>query len=121
MQSLGSRIKRPQDLTARGIAVGMQDPIPAVRTLTREGQLGAAAIELCAPMNQFFYSLRAFFDQYPCGFDIAKTVACVKSVLKVKRDFVLVAEGGGNSALGILSCRFGKFLLGEHQYPASSS
>ena len=99
--------------------MGMQNPVAAMCAFAGKGELGSLAIELRAPLNQFFDALRAFLHQDFRGFRIAQTIAGNERVLQVQADFVFVAECGGDAALGILGGRVGDFSLRQDHDAAS--
>ena len=114
-QSLAFGVESPQNLASRGIAVGVQDAVAAVRAFPAEGELGALAIEFGAPLNQFVDALGSVFHQHLGRFGIAKAIAGLQRVLQVKTDLVLVAERGRDATLGPLRVRFRDFALGQHE------
>jgi hypothetical protein len=101
------------DLASSGVAVCVQDAVAAVGAFAGESEFGAGAIEFRAPSNQFFNAGRAFFDQDASGVRVAKSVASVERVLKVKADAVFVAKRGGDPALRVLRVGLGNLALGE--------
>src|SRR5579864_3109213 len=107
-----------KDFASCGIAVRVKNAIAAVRAFAAEGQLGAIAIKLRSPCDQLFNTLGSIFHQDPGGFGIAQAIARVERVLQVQADFIFVAEGGSNSALGKLRVRFGDFSLCQNQNAA---
>ncbi len=80
-----------------------------------KGKLGAFAVELRAPPDQFFDPFRSILDQDLRGVGIAKPIAGVERVLQVQADFVFVAEGRGDPALRQLCARIRNFALGKHK------
>ena len=115
-KGLGLGPQGAQNFASRGIAVSVQNAVAAVRTLAGKGKFGSVAIEFGAPLDQLFDALRAFLNQNFGGIGIAQAVAGVERVLKVQANFVLVAEGGGDTALGILRSGIGDFALGKNQH-----
>ena len=116
LQRLGLHVQGAADLAAGGVALGVQDTRAAVRTLTGERQLGPGAVEFRSPGNQLLDALGAFLHQHLGRFGVAEAVAGVERVLKVEADFVFVAEGRGNPALGILGVGFRQLAFGEHEH-----
>ena len=113
----GLQVERAADLAAGGVAVGVQNAVAAVRAFARERELGSGAIELRAPLDQLFDARRTFFDQHARGFLVDQAVAGVERVLQMQRNFVFIAEGGGDSALRVLRVGFGHLTLGEARAP----
>jgi hypothetical protein len=94
----------------------MQNSGTAVRRFTGEAQAASAAIKFGAPRNQFLNALRTFFYKHPRGFHIHQSISGLDGVLQVKLNFVIVAQGNGDTALCVLRVAFGDFALGDHQY-----
>ena len=97
----GFAAQRTSDLTAGGIAVSVQDAVPAVRTLTREQQSCSLAIEGGSPFDELFNGGGCFFDQRADRVRIAQPVAGNQGVLLVQFYFIVVVERHGNAALGV--------------------
>ena len=98
-ESFGFGIERALNFASGGIAVRVQNPITAVRAFASKCQLGAVAVELSSPCDQFFDSLGCVFHQDLGGFWIAETIASHQRVLEVQADFILVAQRCRDSAL----------------------
>src|SRR5579859_1429423 len=81
-----------------------------------EGQLGAMAIEGCAPIDELLDALRPLFDQHAGGLGIAYAVAGFERILQMQADIVFITQGDGDAALGILRGRFGELAFGQHQH-----
>jgi hypothetical protein len=94
----------------------MQNAVPAVRSLTPEGQLGAFAVKFRSPLNEFFDPFRGILDQNAGSFNVAETVTGIECVLQMQADFIFVVERGGNSALGELSVGVSHLALGENSH-----
>src|SRR5580704_2435574 len=90
-----------------------------MRAFPAKSQLGTLAVEFRAPLNQFFYALRSFFDENLGSLRIAKTVTRVESVLEMKANFIFIAEGRSNAALGPLGVGVGDFPFRQNYNPAS--
>src|SRR4051812_21487830 len=98
--------------------MSVQDPRAAMRAFARECKFGPGAVKLSAPLEQFLDSLWAFLDEHASGFRIDDSVTRIDGVLKMQADLIFIAERHRDSALRILSCRFGEFLLREHEHTA---
>ena len=72
-----------------------------------------------APLDELLDGGGAFFHQGADGGMVAKAVAGLESVLLVQLDFVVVAEGYGDAALGVFGGRFAEALLGDYQHRAA--
>jgi len=88
------------DFAAGGIAMGVEDARAAVGGFASEGEFGAGAIEFGAPFDELGDVFGAFFDEESDGGGIAEAIAGVDGVLFVEADFVFIAEGDGDAALG---------------------
>src|SRR5207244_895313 len=95
----------------------MQNAIATVRPFASERQLRAAAVKLCAPLNQFFNAFRSVFHQCPCCLGIAETITSVQRVLKMQADLVFIAQRGCDSAL---RGRILELALSQHYYASSA-
>ena len=93
--------------------MGVQNAIAAMRAFTSKSELGALAVKFGAPLNEFLDAPGGVLDEGFGSFNIAQAVAGDESVLQVQADFVFIAEGGGNSALGELGIGIGNLTLGE--------
>ena len=118
LQRRGLQIQRAANLAAGGISVGMQHAAAAVRALAREGDLGAGAIELRAPLDQLLDARRAFLHQHARGLFVAQAVAGLQRVFQVQPNLVVVAERSGDAALRILGVGFRHLLLGQAKHAA---
>ena len=114
----GFQIERAANLAAGGIAVGMQHAAAAVRAFAGEGDLGAGAVELRAPLDQLLDARRPFFDQHARGLFVAQAVAGLQRVFQMQPDFIFIAERGRNAALRILRVGLRDFALGEAEHAA---
>ncbi len=101
--------------------MSVQHAVAAVRAFARERDLGAGAVELGAPLHQLLDARRTFFDQHARGFFVHQAVAGLQRVFQMKRNFVVIAERGGDSALRILRVGFGDLTLGEAENAAGGS
>src|ERR1700685_228161 len=95
-------VKSPPDLAAGRVAIRMQHPVAAVRAFARERDLGSGTVELGAPLHQLLDAAWTFLDQHAGGLFVDQSVAGLQRVLEVERNFVVIAERGGNSALRVL-------------------
>jgi hypothetical protein len=95
--------------------MGVQNARPAVSAFACEGEPGSAAVELCAPVNQFLNALRSFFHEHPCGFRVHQAVSGFDGVVEMECDFVVVTQSHGDSALRVLRVALGDFLLGYYE------
>ena len=98
--------------------MGVQHAVAAVCAFAGEGDLGAGAVELGAPLDQLFDARRTFFDQHARGFFVDQAVAGLQRVFQMQPNFIVVAERGGDSALRILRIGLGDFALCQTQHPA---
>ena len=96
--------------------MGVQHAIAAVRAFAGEGDLGAGAIELRAPLDELLDARRAFLDQDARGLFVHQAIAGFQRVFQMKTDFVIIAERGGDAALRILRVRFGDFAFREAKH-----
>lgn len=71
-----------------------------MRRFAGEGELGAGAVKLSAPFDELGDVVGAFLDEQGHRFRAAKPVARGERVLFVESNFVFIAEGDGDSALG---------------------
>src|SRR5690348_2443342 len=90
------------DFASGGIAMRVQNTAAAVRSFAGECQLCAIAVKFCSPGNQFLDALRPFLHQNVRSFRVDDAVTGIDGVLKMEADFVFVAQGDSNSALGVL-------------------
>ena len=109
------------DFASGGVAMGVQDAGAAMRGFAREGELGAGAIELGAPLDELGDVLGTFFDEERDRFGTAEAIAGVESVLFVEADFVFVAEGDGDAALRPSGGGIAEIGFGEHQDAAGGA
>src|SRR5664279_1653070 len=63
LKRLGLQVECASDFPAGGVAMGMQHSVTAMSAFPSEGNLGARAIELGAPLDQFLDARRTFFHQ----------------------------------------------------------
>jgi 3-dehydroquinate synthase len=105
--------KRAGDLAAGRVAVCVQDAAAGVRAFAGEGEAGTFAVELGPPGDQFLDGARAFLDKRVDGLRVAEAVAGGDGVLLVEGDLVVVAEGGGDAALGVFRGGLLELILGE--------
>ena len=103
------------DFAAGGFAVGVEDAGATVSGFTGESEFGAGAIKFGAPFDELGDVLGAFFDEESDSVGAAEAVAGIDGVLLVEADFVFVAEGDGDAALGVGSGGFGETGLGEDE------
>ena len=96
--------------------MGMQYTVAAMGAFPGEGNLGARAIELGAPLDQLFDAHRTFFHQDAGCRLVTQSVAGFQRVVEMQADFVVVAERGRDAALRVLRVRFGDFTLGEAKH-----
>jgi hypothetical protein len=89
-----------------------------VRAFGGENQLGAVAVKLPTPMNEFFHALRAFFEQRFGSVRVTQPIAGTKRILQMKMDFVFVAERGGVSAFRQLRGGVSDLSFGQDGHPA---
>ena len=89
----------------------VQYPVTAVGSLARKGQLRAVTIEFRAPLDKLLDPLRAFLDQNLYRFNITQTIARAECVLKMKADFIFIAERCGYAPLSQLRGRVFYFTL----------
>ena len=66
--------------------MSVQHAVAAVRAFAGEGDLGAGAIELRAPLDQLFDARRAFFDQDARGFFVAQSIAGLQRVFQMQTE-----------------------------------
>jgi hypothetical protein len=99
-------VESAADLASGGVSVGVEDAITRVSAFACEGKLGSGAVELCAPLNQFFNALWPFLYEYASGFDVAESGAGGECVLEMETYAIFVGKRGGYPALGILRIRF---------------
>ncbi len=111
-------IKSTADLPPRRVSVGVQHAVAAVRAFAGEGDLAAGPIELCAPLDQLLDANGTFFDEHPCGCFVTEAVTGFKGIVEMQADFVVIAERGCDTTLGVLSVRFRDFALGQAQDPS---
>ncbi len=104
------------DFASRGVAVGVQHAVAAVRALAGERELGALLIELGAPLDEFLDANGAFLDQDARRIAVAEAVAGDQRVLQMQADLVLIAESDRDAALGILGVRFAELELGQAEH-----
>ena len=82
--------------------MSVQDAPPAVRAFLSEGQPGALAVELGAPLDQLFDRGRPLPDQHAhCG-PVAQPVARRQRILLVQLDLVVLTQRHRNPALRVL-------------------
>src|SRR6516162_3367388 len=82
--------------------MGVQYTVPAVGAFSGKCDVGSGAIELGAPLNQFFNPSRAFFHQDTRRIRIAQSIAGFEGVVEVQADFVVVAQSRSDTALRVL-------------------
>ena len=80
--------------------MSMKNARTTVRGFAGESELGASAIEFGAPFDELSDVLGTFFDEQGHGFVAAEAISGGEGVLLVQADFVFVAEGHGDAALG---------------------
>ena len=112
----GAMVEGAADFPARGVTVSVQHAIAAVRTLASEGKPGALLIEVRAPLDEFLDAQRAFLDEDARRIAMAEAIAGDQRVLQMQADLVLVAEGDGDAALGVLGVRFAQFEFGQTEH-----
>ncbi len=93
--------QRTADLCPGCIAIGMQNAIPAMSTLTREHQLAIMAIETCAPLQKLVHAQRSFFDQHFCCFAVYQAISRIDRVFKMKKHVLIAAHCNGNATLRV--------------------
>lgn len=103
------------DLAAGGIAVGVKHAGARVGAFAGEKKLGAIAVELDAPLDEFLNASGAFLDEGVDGFGRAESIAGGEGVGFVEADLVVVAEGDGDTALGVGGRRFFESILGDDE------
>ena len=114
------QVKRSANLAAGGVSMCMQNTTAAVSSLASESNFGSGAIKLRAPLDELLNASRAFFHQHPRSFFVAKTIARFQRVVQVQADFVIVAQCGGDAALGVLGVRLRDFAFGEAKNPSNA-
>ena len=71
----GLQVQRAANLSARRVAMSVQDTAPAVRALACKRDLRSRTIEFRTPLDELFNPWRAFFDQDARCFLVAQTIA----------------------------------------------
>jgi hypothetical protein len=114
----GFAVEGAGDFASRGIAVGVEDAVAAVRAFAGEGELRVFtffAIEFGAPADEVLYGGWALLDKGVDGVLVAESVAGVEGVVFVERDLVIVAERDGDAALGVFGRRLAQGVLGHDE------
>ena len=93
----------------------MEDPSPGVGSLNSKIKLGALFVKFSAPLNQFHYSVRPFFDQCLYSNFLAESVPCLKGIVQMDPHLVFVAHNNRDAALRILCAAFGGFIFCNYQ------
>ena len=96
----------------------MQHPAAAVRPLPGEGDLGAGAVELCAPLDQLLDARRSFLHQNARRLFVAQAIAGLQRVFQVQAHLILVTERSRNATLRILGVGFRHLLFGQTHHAA---
>lgn len=94
----------------------VQNAVSAVRAFPSKGELRAQTVEICAPLDQFFNSLRRILNQSLGSFNIAEPIAGVEGILQMQAYFVFIAQRGGDAALCELRVGIGHLALGKNRH-----
>ena len=108
-------VQGARDLVAGGIALRVQHAVAAVGAFAGKGQARALAVEFGAPFDQLADGRRPFLDQGVYRRALAKAVSRGQRVALVQRDFVVVAQGHGDAALGVFGGGLPQAVLGDYQ------
>jgi len=79
----------------------VQDSTATVSSFACEEQMGTFTIESCSPFNELFDCGGAFFNKRAHSLDIAESIPSTDGVLLVQLDFIIITDGGCDSALGV--------------------
>src|ERR1700690_1856615 len=96
----------------------MKHPTSGVSSFTRKGELCSIFVEFGPPLDEFEYPPRPLFHEDSHRLFIAQPGTCLDCILKVDADLVPVAQGNGDTALGIFGGAFGWYIL-CHYHDAS--
>lgn len=117
----GFAAKRAGNLAAGGIAVGVQNTIPAVRAFASEQEARSFAVKRGSPLDELLDGGGRLFDKGTHGFGVAEPVAGHQSVLLVQFHFVVVIQRDGDTALSVFGRRFTQAVFGDNQNAAGRS
>jgi hypothetical protein len=99
----------------------MEYAAPAMSSFPGEEEPGSFTVECGSPLNELLDGRWRFFDKSVDSGDITKTISGNESVVFVEFHFIVIAEGGGNAALGIFRRRFAEAILGDDENAARRS
>jgi 3-dehydroquinate synthase len=94
----------------------MKNTAAAMRAFVRKEKLRPFTIELGSPVDQLLDRVWTFLDEHSNCLAIAKAGSGIQGVLFVEVDLVIIAEGRGDAALGILRRGLAQAVLGDNQY-----
>ena len=101
----GQICERRLDVSARGIAAGMQNPRLAVRPFERQRNLAVHLVERNAHAREVGHALRAFARQHAHRLRVAESSARLQRVLGVPSGRVALAERRRDAALSVQRVR----------------
>ena len=111
----GFAVQRAGNFAARRISVRVQNAVAAVRSFAGEGELLALAVELGAPLDQVLNRGGTLLHQRVNGALIAESIARIERVLLMERDFIVIAQSYGDTALSVLRRRLAQRIFGDNQ------
>ena len=112
---VGKGRQRAADLSARGVAVGVQDAGQRVRAFASAQQLAVLAIEGRPPLDQLGHPHRTLGHQHLGGGAENQPIAGVDRILEVQRGVLIAPHGDSDPTLRVMSVGLGHGLLGDHQ------
>ncbi len=112
--------QRAHNLAASRIAIRVKNAIAAVSAFASKQELGAFPIESGSPFDETLDGGRSFFDERSYCFDIAKAVAGHNCVVLVELYFIIIVEGGSDTALRILGGRLLQAVLSNDENSSGS-
>ncbi len=118
LERLRLGVQRAQDFSSRGVALCVQNPVPAVRALVAKNQLRSLAVKLRSPCDQFLAPRRSFFHQNLDRLGITQTIPGTQRVLEVQSDFIFVAQSRCDPSLRRLGIGIGYLFFRQHQHPS---
>jgi len=107
--------QRAADLSAGGVAVGVQDACQGMSAFAGAQQHAGIGVKVGAPLDQFGYADRPLGHQHLGRGTINQPVAGVHCVFQVERNIPVALHGHGDTALSIVGVGLGHGLLGDHQ------
>jgi 3-dehydroquinate synthase len=93
----------------------MQHTIARMGPFAGKQQVGATPIKRGTPLNELFNDGWPFFNQRPNCFEIAKAISRHQRVLLMQFYFVVIAQGGRDSALRVFGRGFSQTVFGNDE------